>query len=179
MSLGDILVAHWNTSSRWPKRGINNFELLQLPAKSIRRRAALTYTCDPKDFLYFLPEVNSIKSPKDVPVSCHPELQILIFFFAVLYFKSSWEWLRIWASIFTHPNLSLNLASSNNLSLFFSAPTVPGASILLNGCFSSLELFFLWKWTNPHLQSQRIINTAIKLCPSKYLLVARCEVSQM
>lgn len=73
-----------------------------------------------QDFLILIPEVNGIKIPWGSASSVPPRA-LNPNFIAVLYFESSWEQLRIWASIFTHPNLSLNLASSNNLSLLFSA----------------------------------------------------------
>lgn len=41
----------------------------------------------PRISYVLFPEVNSIKSPKDVPVLCHPELQILIFFFFCAIFQ--------------------------------------------------------------------------------------------
>lgn len=119
-------------------------------------------------------------------------------FIAVLYLESSWEELRIWASIFTHPNLSLNLTSSDNLSLlFFSIDKlqVPPSSSLMptchlqsccfgNGlisiCSVSVPCQLLTRYYNCHYLSLLLaINMMTKLCSLKYQSVARYKASQI
>lgn len=119
-------------------------------------------------------------------------------FIAVLYLESSWEELRIWASIFTHPNLSLNLTSSDNLSLlFFSIDKlqVPSSSSLMptchlwsccfgNGlipiCSVSVTCQLLTRYYNCHYLSLLLaISMMTKLRSLKYQSEARYKASQI
>lgn len=175
----------WNISSRCLKGAINKFELLQQQPRPIRSGASETYECDPEELLQqgfpaLSPWSEWHKTPQGSasyvpPKASDPNL------IAVLYLQSSWEQLRIWASLFPHPNLSSNLTSSGNLPFFFfQHQHVPSSPILFpNVCFSSLELFLLWEWTNPHLLSYRVTHMAIKVFSSTYQPVARYGASQI